>query len=125
MKPTQPKYLIKTGPWSPVERAVNTGEWPFTFGQWSMTFYPYVHDENGSVMWLDPYIEHNHLFVEQRVAWHYLLPEWNAIEGLYNETQKMPFCLHCGVFMGKSEWESFEKSKELVHLSVKDTHASI
>jgi len=116
----KPKMLVKDHRWGNQEVAHNTGIWPFTFGAWKMTIYPYVHEKDGYVLWLDPDIEHTHAFTEQNVTWHYLLPEWNEEKQLYDETEKMPFCLYCGVFMSKYDWDCFERSREMVELSVKE-----
>jgi hypothetical protein len=120
MAERRPKYLVKNGSWMAADaRATNTGEWPFTFGLWKMTFYPYLHDTEDDIIWLNPEIEHIHPFVDQRVKLLNKLPEWNAALNMYDVSALLPYCLLCGVFMEDCHYESFQKSKEMVYLAVK------
>jgi hypothetical protein len=120
MSERKPKMLVKgQSPWSPGEKAMNTGIWPFTFHGWQITYYPYVHETEDKTLWLKPEIEHIHAFIEQRVKMTSSLPEWNPATMQYDIEELRPFCLLCGVFMAKETWECFNRSKELVELAVK------
>lgn len=116
---SKPKYLIRQQSWIGEEKATNEGEWPFQFGDWKMTFYPYLHNDRDEIIWLEPEVQHFHAFTTQSIKMLNKLPEWNSLKGGYDETVELPYCLHCGIFMEEEHYESFMRSKEMVTLAVK------